>query len=81
MSREQDEKLLQKKLDEIRERLMASPNQTELRALQLQMEVLGLWARLARLPSADQHDHDHMDDHDHAALPEVGIAVSQVERG
>jgi hypothetical protein len=54
----------EKKLDEIRSRLLAEPSTDDMGTLRLHMDLLEQWDRLS-LAMADAHDHDHMDDHDH----------------
>jgi len=55
---------LSKKLDDIRRRLLANPTKEELEAMQIQVDVLERIDRM-RMRAADDHHHDHMDDHDH----------------
>ena len=57
------DKVLNQKLEEIRHKLMANPSAKDLQAMQLQMGALEQWARLSKL-AADDHQHNHMDDHD-----------------
>jgi hypothetical protein len=79
MTKEQDEKAFRDKLDDIRNRLMGSPKEDELRSMQLQMEVLQRWAQLARVAADEYHNHDHMDDHDHSMPTEIGVFVESTE--
>ena len=64
MSKRNDEKPLQKKLDDIHSRLMGDPTKDELNAMQLHLDAMERWTRLNEA-EADHHHHDHMDDHDH----------------
>jgi len=70
-----DTEQLKKKLDEIRNRLMANPAKEELTSLQLQMETIEQWARLSRMATGDDHQHNHMDDHDNTKFVEPFINV------
>jgi hypothetical protein len=75
MPKEQDKQVVSDKLlADIRNHLMGSPSANELQSIQLQMDVLNRWARLA-LEDAASNDHDHAmatdhNDHDHAAARE-----------
>jgi len=76
MSKEQDAQAVGEKLAEIRNRLMGSPRDDELRSMQLQMNVLQRWAQLALAADDPIHNHDHSmstdhNDHDHAIIFEA----------
>jgi hypothetical protein len=60
-------KQLQDKAAAIQARLMGDPTKQELEAMQLHLSTLAQADRL-RLMMPETHNHDHMDDHDHAAL-------------
>jgi hypothetical protein len=83
-----DEKTFTQISEQIRQRLMGDPSDSDLRLMQLRMDVLNQWARLGP-DAASGHDHDHMDDHDHVAsamiLPTAEIASTlrqgAIERG
>jgi hypothetical protein len=66
----QSEKGHEEAVDQIRRRLTEDLGDSELRSLQLRMDVLDQWARLGDPRLAAGHDHDHMDDHDHAMRAE-----------
>jgi hypothetical protein len=78
MTKEADEKALDDKLEDIRNRLMGDPSDDELRSMQLQMDALQRWAQLSRV-AADPEHVDHMDDHDHTMPTEIGIIVERSE--
>ena len=76
MSNAETDKAVAEMKTKLLERLMGDLKDDELRSLQLHMDVLNQWARLGNArPSAMGHDHDHMDDHDHAMKMDV-VAVS-----
>lgn len=76
MTKQTDEATYKQKLEDIGKRLMGSPNAAELKTMQLQMDALQKWARLSLSAAADMHDHDHMDDHDHAMPTEI-VALTE----
>jgi len=74
--KEQDAQVVSDKLAKIRDHLMGSPTPNQLQSMQLEMDVLQRWARLAAEDAAASNDHDHAmatdhNDHDHAAPPIV----------
>jgi hypothetical protein len=74
------EKGLEEAVDQIRRQLMGDLGDSELRSLQLRMNVLDQWARVGDARMAAGHDHDHMDDHDHAMRAEpVNVLVAAPE--
>ena len=78
MAKPQDE-ALNRKLEDIRRKLMATPTGEELRAMQLQMDALDQWARLSRY-ALDDHQHNHMDDHDNTKVFEPFVVLARSER-
>jgi hypothetical protein len=66
-------------LEPIRRRLMGDLSDSDLRSLQLRMDVLDQWARLGDPRLAAAHDHDHMDDHDHAMREPFSVISSSPE--
>jgi hypothetical protein len=81
MPKRQPESPINEKLDEIRGRLLGDPSKTELEAMQLHIDVLEKWARVANTADAD-HQHNHMDDHDNTKLidPLVVMSPSKITR-
>jgi len=55
------------KIEEIRRRLTGVPSEDELRSMQLHLDALEKWARVANVALTD-HQHNHMDDHDNTKL-------------
>ena len=65
---------IDKKLDEIRDRLMGDPSKNDLEAMQLHIDVLEKWARVANAADAD-HQHNHMDDHDNTKFVDPFVVL------
>ena len=58
-----DSEFLRKELDAIRERLEGTISDAELNTMQVRMNIVKSWARIAG-PAHDHH-HDNNDHHDH----------------
>ncbi|HET6253139.1 MAG TPA: hypothetical protein VFE32_03665 [Puia sp.] len=78
MEKKRDDQQLNAKLDEIRDRLLATPSEKELTGMQLQLEVIEQWVRVTNLADAD-HQHDHMADHDNTAFVEPVVVLASKE--
>ena len=75
---EEGKEFIKQQLTTIRERLSGDVTEADLRRMQLQVDVLAQWARL----DADEyHNHDHMDDHDHADVALPSFTVRPEARG
>jgi hypothetical protein len=78
MTKADEDKALNKKLEEIQRKLMANPSAPDLQAMQLEMGALEQWARLSKL-AADDHQHNHMDDHDNTKGFEQFVVLARSE--
>jgi hypothetical protein len=65
VSEKHDTNAVQDKLEEIRGRLLGNPSGEELHDMQLHLDAIEKVDRVTRM-LMNAHDHDHMDDHDHA---------------
>ena len=79
MSKPTDKTPLKKTLEDIRHRLTGNPTTEELNSMQLQINVLEKWARLANSSDAD-HQHNHMADHDNTAFVEPFVVLAPKEK-
>jgi hypothetical protein len=67
-------------VESIRRRLFGTDlSDSDIRSLQLHMTALDQWARLGDSLMATGHDHDHMDDHDHAMLAPMNVVATSAE--
>jgi hypothetical protein len=78
MAKPDEDKALNEKLGEIRRKLLANPSAKDLQAMQLQMGALEQWARLSNL-AADDHQHNHMDDHDNTKAFDQFVVLARSE--
>jgi hypothetical protein len=65
-SKPEDEKI-QKKRDELLEKLMGKPTEEELRQLQLHLDVIEKWREGGRAHDDVDHGHQETHEHDHHA--------------
>jgi hypothetical protein len=79
MPSRQDDNPINQKLDELRGRLMGDPTKAELESMQLHIDVLEKWARVANAADAD-HQHNHMDDHDNTKFVEPFVVMTRSEK-